>query len=89
MPNALIEAICMGMPVISTDCPSGGPRELIHNGENGLLIDVNSVEDMKKAMKKIVGGSGETLGKNAYLTGGKLTNPSIFEEWKTVLFLGK
>ena len=63
MPNALIEAMCMGMPVISTDCPSGGPRELIRNGENGLLIDVNDVEGMKKAMKQLVIGRGETLGK--------------------------
>lgn len=69
MPNALIEAMCMGMPVISTDCPSGGPRELIRNGENGLLIDVNDVEGMEKAMKQLVIGRGETLGKNAYLTG--------------------
>lgn len=86
MPNALIEAMCMGMPVISTDCPSGGPRELIRNGENGLLIDVNDVEGMKKAMKQLVVGRDETLGKNAYLTGKKLTDPYIFEEWKNVLF---
>lgn len=86
MPNALIEAMCMGMPVISTDCPSGGPRELIRNGENGLLIDVNDVEGMEKAMKQLVIGRGETLGKNAYLTGKKLTDPYIFEEWKNVLF---
>ena len=85
-PNVLIEAMCMGMPVISTDCPSGGPRELIHNGENGLLIDVNNVEEMKRAMKQIVGGRGETLGKKAYLTGKKLTDPYVFEEWKNVLF---
>lgn len=86
MPNALIEAMCMGMPVISTDCPSGGPRELINNGENGLLIEVNSAEGMKKAMRQIVDGRGETLGENAYLTGKKLTDLHVFEEWKDVLF---
>lgn len=86
MPNALIEAMCMGMPVISTDCPSGGPRELIHNGENGLLIEVNNVKDMKKAMQQIIDGRSEALGKNAYLTGKNLMDPQIFEEWRTVLF---
>lgn len=86
MPNALIEAICMGMPVISTDCPSGGPRELIHNGENGLLIEVNNVEAMKKAMIQIIDGRGEILGKNAYLSGKKLKDSHIFDEWKNKLF---
>lgn len=86
MPNALIEAMCMGMPVISTDCPSGGPRELIHNGENGLLIGVNNIESMKEAMIKIIDGRSETLGKNAYLVGKELTNPHVFDEWKNILF---
>lgn len=86
MPNALIEAMCMGMPVISTDCPSGGPRELIHNGENGLLVEVNNVKDMKKAMQKITDNRSRTLGENAYLTGEKLTDSHVFEEWKNVLF---
>ena len=40
----------------------------------------------EKAMKQLVIGRGETLGKNAYLTGKKLTDPYIFEEWKNVLF---
>lgn len=86
MPNALIEAMCMGMPVIATDCPSGGPRELIHNGENGLLVQVNNIESMKKAMKQIIDSGSETLGKNAYLVGKELTDPNIFDKWKNILF---
>lgn len=40
MPNALMEALAMGLPCISTDCDTG-PEDLITDGENGFLIDVN------------------------------------------------
>lgn len=50
MPNALIEAMALGLPCISTDCPSGGPRSLINNMENGILVPVNDVDKMVEAM---------------------------------------
>ena len=28
MPNSLLEALCVGIPCVSTDCPPGGPREI-------------------------------------------------------------
>lgn len=86
MPNALIESMCMGMPIISTDCPSGGPRELICDGKNGLLVRVNDINGMTDAMKKIVGENSKLFGENAYVTGKKLTDPYVFEEWENVLF---
>ncbi len=46
MPNALIEAMVMGMACISTDCPCGGPAELIKDGVNGLLVQVTDVSTM-------------------------------------------
>ncbi|EPB8163298.1 glycosyltransferase [Clostridium perfringens] len=37
-PNALMEALAMGVPSISSDCPVGGPRDMISGGENGFLV---------------------------------------------------
>lgn len=51
MPNALMEAMGLGIPVISADCPCGGPRELINEGENGYLFETNNVDDLILKMK--------------------------------------
>ncbi len=53
MPNALMEALALGVPSISTDCPCGGPFELITNNENGILIPINDVENLVLAMNKL------------------------------------
>ncbi len=54
MPNTLIEAMCMGIPSISTDCPCGGPAELIRDGENGLLIPVGDERALEQALRRIL-----------------------------------
>ena len=53
VPNVLIEAMSIGMPVISTDCAPGGARELISNNENGLLIETNNRTQLALAMDKL------------------------------------
>ena len=45
MPNALAEAMAIGLPCISTDCKTG-PRDLIENGENGYLVEVGNADAM-------------------------------------------
>lgn len=52
MPNALMEAMAMGMPCISCDCVPGGARELICDGENGLLCALDDGEDLAEKMKR-------------------------------------
>lgn len=51
MPNALMEAMAMGVPCVSTRCEMG-PEELIENGENGLLVNVGSAEQIAAAVFK-------------------------------------
>lgn len=59
MPNALLEAMAVGLPCISTDCPTG-PAEIIDNGINGILVPVNNEAALTKAIEKYI-EMGETI----------------------------
>lgn len=50
MPNALMEAMACGLTCISTDCPCGGPKELIKDRENGYLVKVNDLDGLVSAI---------------------------------------
>lgn len=52
--NALLEAMAIGLPVISTDHPIGGARQLIKNGHNGLLVNVGDKNELKNAILRLV-----------------------------------
>ena len=52
--NSLLEAMAMGLPCVSTDCPCGGSRMLIEDGVSGLLTPVGDDVAFCEAMKKIV-----------------------------------
>lgn len=54
MPNALLEALGLGIPSVATDCPVGGPRSLIQNGVNGLLIPVADQVALEAALENLL-----------------------------------
>lgn len=84
MPNALIEAMALGLPVISTDCPSGGPRHLIKDGTNGLLVKPRDVEGLRTALDKVLSDSElrEALGREAYKIQKDLAPETVNAQWK-------
>lgn len=70
MSNSMLEAMAIGLPTICTDCPAGGARAIIKDHENGILVPVNDVEAMHKAMKEIA--ENEELAEKLSLNGTKL-----------------
>lgn len=88
MPNALIEAITVGMPVISTDCPCGGSRMLIENYKNGILTEVGNQNDLEKAMRTILNDEEiqNAMSNLNLLKRNEFTIEKIFAEWQQFLF---
>jgi len=81
-PNALTEAMYMGLPCISTDCPTG-PSELIDNGENGYLIPVDDVENLTTKLELLINdkSSRDKLGDNAALSVTHLEEDKVVQQW--------
>lgn len=84
MPNALLEAMALGMPVIATDCPCGAPRMVIENERNGLLIPIKDVKAMEAGINHLIEDRvlAEQLGERAREIGVKLSSHAIASQWK-------
>lgn len=56
MPNTLMEAMAVGLPCISTDCPTG-PSDLIKNNETGILVPVGDEKALSNAIMDMIDNS--------------------------------
>lgn len=87
MPNSVIEAMCLGLPVIATDCPCGGTAELIEDGKNGILVPVGDEKALAEAMKKILSNPEleKRLGEEAFLIQDKMAPANVCRLWEEYL----
>jgi len=87
MPNSIMEALALGIPVISTDCPCGGPAALIENGVNGLLVPVGDAFALADAFRRIFEDTDfeHRLRENACKITEKLAPDKVNGEWEEYL----
>jgi sucrose-phosphate synthase len=48
----LLEAGAVGLPIVSTD--NGGPKDIVANCQNGILVDVSNTENIAKGIKEVL-----------------------------------
>ena len=54
IPNVLIEALSVGIPVVATNCSPGGPEFLTGNGERGIIVPMDNSEAMAGAIINLI-----------------------------------
>ena len=85
-PNALLEAMAIGLPVISTDFSTGIARELVLP-ENGRVVPVCDEEKMTEALCELLedGELREKMGKNNREKCKEFYIPEIIQKWKDAI----
>lgn len=85
MSNAMIEALCVGTPVISTKV--SGTEELIKEGENGLLVDIGDTEGLTQAFEKLLSNQElrEQFGKEGQKLATLFKTDTIVDQWEKLI----
>ncbi|HEP1568818.1 TPA: glycosyltransferase [Streptococcus suis] len=87
VPNTLLEAMALGLPVISTDCRPGGARYVINNKENGLLVPRNDKTALSNSMLWMLRNPqiAEKMGKSANNSVKEFSSEKIYDQWEECL----
>lgn len=85
MPNALLEAMAMGLACISTKYPSA--EEVVEDGVDGILVPTGDVDALADAMIRVAGDTGlqERLSKTALEHSERFALETVIPQWEAIL----
>ena len=81
--NSMLEAMTLGLNVISTDCPVGGARMAIRSGIDGVLFPVGDKKAGVNALEELISNpeKSEEMGKAAVEIRNRWSSDKIINEW--------
>lgn len=84
LPNALMEAMALGLPIVATDCPCGGPRTIMTDEVDGLLIPIKDEKALVDGINRLIENPGlaEKLGREARKVAQRANGEAVFEQWR-------
>ena len=84
LPNALMEAMALGLPIVATDCPCGGPRTIMTNGVDGLLIPIKDQKALEEGIDRLIEEPelAGKLGMEARKIAERANGEAVFEQWR-------
>lgn len=79
----ILEAMACGVPVVSFDCPYG-PRNIIKNGEDGLLVNYLDVNELAASICKLIENHDlrKRMGDNARKNILRFSKDSVMKQWE-------
>lgn len=82
-PNALIEAVASGIPIVTTDFSPGVAHELVQNGANGYVVPAGNAMELAKAVERLLNNppSEEVLERSAGTARGRFDLDAVAEQW--------
>ena len=85
-PNALLEAMAVGLPVIATDCPFG-PKHIVRDGIDGMLVPVENVDAMAAALARLMGDDArrKALGARGVEVRERFALAGVMSQWEQVM----
>ncbi len=85
-PMSIVESLALGTPVVSVDCNSG-PREIIQNEFNGLLVQNHNIQALAEAINRFADDDKlyDFCKKNTAESVKHLSLKNISEQWKNLL----